>query len=123
MKRQYIPYNPKLIKIARNNRKNPTPAEQKLWSEVLRNKQFKNYKFHRQKPLGNFIVDFYCAELMLVIEIDGDTHAEQIGYDEYRTKKLNAYGIKVARYTNEDILKNIDGAYQDLKNILAFKDI
>ena len=89
-----------------------------MWFAVLRNKQFRNYKFLRQKPLDNFIADFYCAELMLVIEIDGDSHAQQTEYDILRSEKLETYGIKVVRYDNEDILTNVNGVYEDLKNRL-----
>jgi len=115
MKKPYIPYNRKLIEVARENRKHPTQAEQKIWFEILKSKQFENYKFLRQKPLDNFIVDFYCAELILAIEIDGDSHATQKEYDILRSEKLNAYGIKVIRYVNDDIIFNIDGVYKDLE--------
>ena len=115
MKKLFIPYNQKLIEVARENRKNPTQAEKKLWLKVLKGKQFENYKFLRQKPLDNFIADFYCAELLLIIEIDGDSHAKQREYDTLRSEKLEAYGIKVVRYTNDDVLSNIEGVYQDLK--------
>lgn len=114
MKKLYIPYNKKLIEVARENRKHPTQAEKKIWSEVLRSKQFENYKFLRQKPLDNFIADFYCAELMLAIEIDGDSHATQKEYDILRSERLGAYGIKVIRYTNSDIMTNVEGVYGDL---------
>lgn len=116
MKRLYIPYNQKLVEVARENRKNPTQAEKKMWYEVLKKKQFENYKFHRQKPLDNFIADFYCPELMLVIEIDGDSHVGQEEYDITRSEKLNEYGIKIIRYINDDVLFNTEGVYQDLKN-------
>ena len=112
---KFIPYNKNLTKKARENRKNPTKSEKKIWYEVLRNKDFENYKFIRQKPLDNFIVDFYCSELLLAVEIDGDSHSEQIEYDISRTKKLNKFGIKIVRYTNFEILKNIEGVYDDLK--------
>ncbi len=115
MKKLYIPYNPKLVEIARENRKKPTQAEKKMWFGVLKSKQFENYKFLRQKPLDNFIADFYCAELMLVIEIDGDSHIRQKEYDILRSEKLEAYGIKVVRYTNSDITSSIEGVYRDLK--------
>ena len=115
MKKLYIPYNRKLIEVARENRKNPTQAEKKMWFGILKSKQFENYKFLRQKPLDNFITDFYCAELMLVIEIDGDSHAMQEEYDILRSEKLDAYGIKVIRYANDDIISNIEGVYKDLK--------
>ncbi len=110
----FLRYNKNLTALARENRKNPTVAEIKMWTEVLCMRQFLHYKFLRQKPIANFIVDFYCSELHLVIEIDGDTHGETITYDLERTKLLNARGLMVIRYTNEDILKNIAGVYDDL---------
>ena len=69
----FLPYNKKLIALARENRKNPNPAEIKIWSEVLRMRQFATLKFLRQKPIDNYIVDFYCSKLRLVIEIDGES--------------------------------------------------
>ena len=115
MKKLYIPYNPKLVEEARKNRKNQTQAEKKMWLNILKNRQFTNYKFLRQKPLDNFIADFYCAKLMLVIEIDGDSHTTQREYDTLRSEKLEEYGINVIRYTNDDVLSNIEEVYRDLK--------
>ena len=115
MKKLYIPYNPKLIEEARKNRKNQTQAEKKMWFNILKNRQFANYKFLRQKPLDNFIVDFYCAELMLAIEIDGDSHIRRKEYDILRSEKLKAHSIKVIRYTNDEIMFNLEGVYKDLK--------
>ena len=112
---KFIPYNKNLTKKARENRKDPTKSEKKMWYEILRDKEFDSYKFIRQKPLDNFIVDFYCSELLLAIEIDGDSHSEQIEYDISRTKKLNQFGIKIIRYTNFEILRNIERVYDDLK--------
>ena len=118
----YIPYNKALTEKARENRKNPTAAEKKLWYEVLRNKQLENLKFTRQKPLDEYIVDFYCAERMLAIEVDGDTHAGQEQYDKRRTENLNKYGIEVIRYTNTEVLDNLEGVYKDLcERISAIK--
>jgi very-short-patch-repair endonuclease len=110
----FLRYNKKLTALARENRKNPTAAEIKMWNEVLRMRQFAHHKFLRQKPIADFIVDFYCSELHLVIEIDGDTHGETNTYDLERTKLLNARGLTVIRYTNEDVLGNIAGVYHDL---------
>ena len=110
----YISYNKTLTQKARENRKNPTPAEKKLWYEVLSNKRLGNLKFTRQKPLAEYIVDFYCAELMIAIEIDGDTHASQEQYDKRRTEILNKYGVEVIRYTNAEVLNNLEGVYQHL---------
>ena len=115
---KYLPYNRKLTKLARQNRNNRTPAEKKVWYEVLCRKQFQGYKFTRQKPLGDYIVDFYCSKLQLVIEIDGDTHAEDREYDEARTEALSQLGLRVLRYDNRDVFSNIEGVYQDLMKII-----
>ena len=114
----YLPYDKSLTPKARENRKNPTPAEGKLWSEVLQHKHFESLKFTRKKPLDRFIVDFYCAALMVAIEIDGDSHAEQKEYDRQRSARLNALGIEVIRYTNGEILNNLTGVYDDLQKRL-----
>jgi very-short-patch-repair endonuclease len=110
----FLPYNPKLTELARANRKTPTVSEQKIWNEVLRLRQFANYKFLRQKPIGEFIVDFYCSSLRLVIEIDGDSHAEAVEYDAARTRILGDHGLTLIRYTNHEVLHNISGVYDDL---------
>ncbi len=117
----YVPYNKTLTQKARQNRKNPTPAEQKLWYKVLQSKRLGNLKFTRQKPLAEYIVDFYCAELKLAIEIDGDTHARQKQYDKDRTKALNRHGVEVIRYINADVLNNLEGVYQDLHERISVR--
>ncbi len=118
----YIPYNKTLTQKARENRKNPTLAEKKLWYEVLGNKRLDNLKFTRQKPLDEYIVDFYCAELMIAVVVDGDTHADQEQYDKRRTENLNKYGIEVIRYTNAEVLNNLEAVYQNLcERISAIK--
>jgi len=111
---KYLPYNPKLTRFARKNRHEPTLAERKMWSKILGKNQFKGYKFLRQKPIGKFIVDFYCAKLMLAIEIDGDTHDGKENYDLQRMKILNQYGVKIIRYTDDEVLNSIEGVYDDL---------
>jgi len=111
----FIPYKQTLTQRARENRKIPTAAEKKFWFDILQGQKFLGLKFSRQKPLDKFIVDFYCSEILLAIEIDGDSHGEQKEYDERRTKRLNTLGVSVIRYTNDDVLKNIDGVYEDLK--------
>lgn len=112
---RYIPYNKSLTALARANRNNPTPAESAIWNGVLRHRQFAGYKFSRQKPLGNYIVDFYCAELGLVIEIDGDSHAMQEEYDAERSRFLNGAGLLVVRFANRDVLQNLAGVFDDLQ--------
>ncbi len=113
-KRDFPLYNPTLINKARQNRKNPTPAENKLWCDVLQGKRFAGLKFTRQKPIDDYIVDFYCAELMLAIEVDGDTHATRQQYDQLRTQRLKRLGVEVIRYTNSDVLNDLEGVGADL---------
>ena len=110
----YLPYRRLLTEVARENRKKQTLAEKKLWKEVLREKQLAQYKFIRQKPLLNFIADFYCPELCLVIEVDGDSHNRKQEYDQLRTEALEQYGVRVIRYTNDQVLKDIPGVYLSL---------
>ncbi len=110
----HIPYKADLRDKARDNRKNPTEPEKQLWYKILRNKQLMNLKFVRQKPLSKYIVDFWCAELMLAIEVDGDTHSEQGVYDEQRTSLLSQFGVRVLRYKNSEVMRNVDGIYNDL---------
>lgn len=110
----YLPYHDHLVALARANRKTPTAAEAKMWSSVLRRQQLLELKFLRQKPIDGYIVDFYCAALGLVIEIDGDSHATQGDYDAERTRILNAYGLQVIRYTNDEVLSNPQGVYMHL---------
>ncbi|MGB7375274.1 MAG: DUF559 domain-containing protein [Rivularia sp. (in: cyanobacteria)] len=88
----HLPYNPKLIEKAKELRKNMTPAEKKLWNNY--SKTLKT-RFLRQRPIDNFIVDFYCAKLRLVIEIDGETHFtdEAKTYDLQRTLILQGYKL------------------------------
>jgi very-short-patch-repair endonuclease len=115
----FIPYKKNLTTLARENRKNPTAAEKHIWQQLLRLRQFSNYKFLRQKPIGGYILDFYCAALQLAIEIDDDSHAEREEYDAERTRFLNACGIQVLRYNNDDVLQNITGVYEHLSNTIA----
>jgi very-short-patch-repair endonuclease len=103
----HIPYNPKLKQRARELRKNMTETEQKLWQDFLRYFKFQVY---RQKPINNYIVDFYCPKLKLVIEIDG-MHHKQIDnkiYDENRKHILNGFGLTELRFTNKQVLFNFD---------------
>ena len=113
-KPKYLPYNKSLTTLARKNRKNPTPAEYKIWNEVLRVRQLSRFKFLRQKPVACYIVDFYCSELRLVIEIDGDSHGDSPAYDAKRTEVLNTHGLTVIRYANTDVMSNIEGVYENL---------
>jgi very-short-patch-repair endonuclease len=108
MKRNIIPYEPKLKQLARNLRNDSTLGEILLWNE-LKNKKLHGYDFHRQKPLLNYIVDFYCYELGLVIEIDGMYHNSDIQYkiDTVREAELAAYDLTVLRFTEMEVRKDM----------------
>ena len=92
-------------KRAKDLRLNQTRAESLLWMH-LRNRQLSNLKFRRQRPIGNHIADFYCAEARVIVEIDGDTHFERVDYDQNRTQWLTRQGLRVIRFTNQDIFDN-----------------
>ncbi|MBN2096563.1 endonuclease domain-containing protein [Candidatus Peregrinibacteria bacterium] len=109
----YILYDTELTKLAKENRKNPTRAEARMWYEVLQGEKT-GYKFLRQKPMLNFILDFYCSKLLLAIEVDGGSHAEQEEYDQKRTKLLNSHDIKVIRYWNDEVMDNIGGVWESV---------
>ncbi len=102
--------------IRRILRKQEVGAERLLWSK-LRNVQ-QGYKFRRQFGIGKYIADFYCPELRLVIEIDGDTHSteEEIINDKNREKFLNSLGITVKRYTNHEVYKSTEAVLVDINN-------
>ena len=108
-------YNKANIPLAKNLRKNMTPWERKLWYEFLRNY---SVRFQRQKAIGNYIVDFYCAKARLVIELDGGGHYEdqQAEKDNFRTKELENMNLTVIRVCNLDIDRNFSGVceYIDL---------
>ena len=99
--------DPHLMHNGRNLRKNMTPAEQRLWKH-LRGKRLGGYRFRRQQPLGQYILDFVCVDAKLVIEIDGGQHAEQTAYDETRTRYLQNLGFTVIRFCNNEVLQQID---------------
>ena len=101
-KNKIIPYDPKLRKLARKLRKESTLSEILLWKEI-KNKKMLNYEFHRQVPIDKFIVDFYCHELSLVIEIDGISHAWKEDYDEKRQKRLESLGVHFLRFDDLDV--------------------
>jgi very-short-patch-repair endonuclease len=113
----HLPYNPNLIEKAKELRKNMTSAEKKLWNNYLKTLKI---RFLRQRPIDNFIVDFYCANLKLVIEIDGESHFtdEAKYYDEQRTSVLESYGLQVIRFTNEEVFKNFEGVCEYIENYL-----
>lgn len=90
-----------------------TPAEIALW-ERLKTKQLYGLKFRRQHPLHHFILDFYCHAHQLVVEVDGGIHQQQRDYDESRTEWLTQRGFKVIRFTNEEVLNDIETILQQI---------
>ena len=110
MKRKIIPYNPQLKEFARKLRNNSTKSEIALWQQ-LKGKKLQGYTFHRQKPLLDFIVDFYCYDLKLVIELDGYTHGFEDVYDKDMLKQaaLEKANLTVLRFTDNDVMNNLDG--------------
>jgi very-short-patch-repair endonuclease len=105
-----LPYKKTLKARSRELRSSMTDAENALWLK-LRRKQIHGLQFYRQKPLGNFIVDFYCPAAHLVIEIDGGQHYEEAGMirDRLRDSYLESLGLDVLRFSNRDVLVNMDG--------------
>jgi very-short-patch-repair endonuclease len=94
-----------------------TPAEQKLWAR-LRGRQLRGFKFRRQHPIGRFVVDFCCARAKLVVEVDGDSHASQIEYDDSRTAHLEECVYTVIRFTNRQVLGQIDAVLDEIARVL-----
>ena len=117
VKVEHIQYRNDLKAKAKNIRNNMTKEERHLWYDFL-----KEYvvHFYRQKPIGNYIVDFYCARVRLVIEIDGSEHYEdeEMKYDRTRTEYLNSLGIKVLRFSNLDIWNNFRGVCMRIDEIV-----
>lgn len=104
---------------AKKLRKNQTDAERLLWG-YLRAKRFSNFHFRRQQIIGFYIVDFYCPQAKLIIELDGGQHAfeETVLYDQERTAFLNACGFKVIRFWNNEVIENIDGVLANISEKL-----
>jgi len=113
----YIPYNKNLIQNSRNLRASATKQENKLWYQYLAKSPI---RFVRQKPIDNYIVDFYCPLKKLVIEIDGSQHYTEDGlqYDKIRTDTLNQYSITVIRFTNEEVNKNFYEVCEHIEDIV-----
>ncbi|HKI46476.1 MAG TPA: endonuclease domain-containing protein [Balneolales bacterium] len=109
-----IYYNPKLKNLARYLRTHSTKAEIKLWNE-LRARKMLGYQFMRQKPIYNYIVDFYCSRLKLVIELDGDSHDGRERHDRDKDSNLTKMGIYVLRFTNDEVYGNMEGVLQAIE--------
>ena len=95
--------------LARQMRARATPAEAALWSR-LRSRQLEGRRFRRQHAIGRYIVDFYCAERHLVVELDGDVHRQRAAHDAQRDRHLRALGLRVLRLTNDQVVLDLDSA-------------
>ncbi len=117
MRRKFIPYNPKLRAYARALRRHSTLSEVLLWNQI-KGKAL-GYEFHRQVPLYEYIVDFFCHELMLAIEIDGASHTEKYDYDIKRQTRLQNIGVRFIRFTDSDVKQNMQGVLAALEAKIA----
>jgi len=100
--------NPTTLSRARQMRRQPAEPEKRVWYHLQR-KQLGGFKFRRQQPIGRFIVDFYCYEVKLVVELDGNSHFSQDEYDESPTEWLESQGYRVIRFTNVEVMTNMEG--------------
>ncbi len=116
MKNKIIPYDPKLKEFAKQLRKNSTLSEVLLWQNI-KNKAL-GVQFHRQVPLLNYIVDFYCHELMLAIEIDGDSHLYKYEYDAKRQGELEKAGVVFIRFSDLDVKQNMFSVGLSLEQVV-----
>ena len=114
-----IPYNPKLKPLAKKLRKDMTFGEVLLWNELKRDQLF-GFDFDRQRCINNNIVDFYCKDLMLAVEIDGmsHNHEEAFAKDEIRQRKLDSFGIRVIRFTEAEMKYDMTNVIRALEGII-----
>ena len=113
-----VVFKPRNTDRARSLRNAATPAERKLWKYLSR-RQVGGRKFSRQMPVGPYYADFLCRELNLIIEIDGYSHEAQQAYDAKRTDDLVEHGYRVVRFTNDDVLNDVEGVVREIKQVLA----
>jgi very-short-patch-repair endonuclease len=119
-RRTIIPYDPKLKQLAKKLRKSSTLSEILLWQH-LKGKQMLGYDFHRQKPIDNYIVDFFCNELMLAIEIEGVSHDFEEVYikDMAREQRLESLGVHFLRFDDREIKKDVNNVLQSIENWIS----
>jgi very-short-patch-repair endonuclease len=124
-KRKIIPYNPKLTALGRKLRNESTETEIYLWLK-LKGKQMYGYDFHRQKPIDNYILDFFCYDLLLGIEVDGYSHEilEVYNKDRIKEKRMNELGITILRFSDFEVLKDMENVIRAIEFfILEFEKI
>ena len=110
----YQPYNKKLKQYSRENRNKSTLGEVLLW-EGLKKKKMLGYTFNRQKPLLNYIADFYCKRLNLIIEVDGDSHIGKEKYDKKRQTQLESLGLTFLRFEDDYVRHNLNGVLIEIE--------
>ena len=113
-RRKIIPYHSKLKEYARKLRNDSTFTEIMLWN-YLKGKQMKGYDFDRQRPIDNYIVDFYCKDLLLAIEIDGESHYGVEKRDEARDKRLKQLGVTVLRFDDMEVRYNCENVLETIE--------
>ena len=111
--KKILSYNPKLKEVAKKLRKQGILSEVILWN-FLKRKQLRGFDFHRQKPIDNYIVDFYCPELDLVIEIDGVSHGYKVEDDKIREQKLKSLGLNILHFSDSAVKKDIDSVLRGI---------
>ena len=122
-KRKIIPYNSKLTQLAKKLRNESTQTEIYLWLK-LKGKQMYGYDFHRQKPIDNYILDFFCYDLMLGIEVDGYSHEilEVHNKDIVKEKRMNELGITILRFSDFEVLRDMENVIRAIEfYILEFE--
>jgi very-short-patch-repair endonuclease len=114
-------YDSRKAAFAKGLRNEMTKAEACLWKYALKAGKLKGYGFHRQWPMFGYIADFYCAELKLIIEVDGGIHnsAAQQEHDMRRTRRLESEGFQVVRFTNEQVLRHMTSVIGNLEDLVA----
>jgi very-short-patch-repair endonuclease len=124
MKRKIIPYNPKLKERAKQLRHNMTFSEVKLWNK-LKNGQLMGYDFDRQRPVGNYIVDFFCKDLQLALEVDGITHLDEkvIEKDFIRQEEIESYGVSFLRFDALLVVNKVEAVVREIREwVDAFEE-
>jgi very-short-patch-repair endonuclease len=114
MKRDFLPYRPRLTRVARMLRNNMTLSEILLWNK-LKQKQMMGYDFHRQKPIDEYVVDFFCPKLSLVVEIDGESHEGKLAKDSERQQQIERYGVHFLRFPDDEVKANLDGVAEEIR--------
>jgi len=117
MRRKIIPYNPILKELAKKLRQNMTLSEIVLWNE-LKNGKMMGYDFDRQRPIGNYIIDFYSKDLFLALEVDGITHMGELAAlrDRKRQQELESLGVKFLRFDALAVIYKVESAVREIRN-------